>query len=157
MNSRTITKLILSLALPLSVGAIAGIFTSAAIPDWYVTLNRPSFNPPNWLFAPVWTTLYILMGISLFLVWILPQGNDRNRALAAFVIQMILNFVWSFLFFYFKTIGFALAEIIVLWGSIVLMIVLFYRVKPISAFLNVPYLFWVSFATVLNAAYFLLN
>ena len=157
MNIRTITKLILSMAIPLAVGAIAGIFTSAAIPDWYSTLNQPSFNPPNWLFAPVWTTLYIIIGISLFLVWTLPPGKDRNRALVAFGIQMTLNFGWSFLFFYFKTIGLALAEIIVLWISIVLMMVLFYKVKPIAALINIPYLLWVSFATLLNAAYFLLN
>jgi translocator protein len=157
MNITTVTKLILSLALPLAVGSIAGVFTSAAIQDWYITLNRPSFNPPNWLFAPVWTTLYIIMGISLFLVWILPPGKDRNRALVAFSIQMILNFGWSFLFFYFKTIDFALIEIIALWLSIVLMIVLFYKVKPIAAYINIPYLLWVSFATILNTAYFLLN
>jgi len=157
MNTTKVTKLVLSLAFPLAVGAIAGVFTSAAIQDWYVTLNRPSFNPPNWIFAPVWTTLYIILGISLFLVWILPPGKGRDRALVAFCVQMILNFGWSFFFFYFKTIGLALAEIFMLWISIVLMIILFYKVKPIAAYVNVPYLLWVSFAAILNAAYFLLN
>ena len=157
MSPKTILKLIVSLALPLGVGAIAGTFTSAAIQDWYVTLNRPSFNPPNWLFAPVWTTLYLIMGISLFLVWRCPPDKQRNRALLAFAVQLILNFGWSFFFFYFKTIGFALVEIIILWCSIVVMIILFHRKKPVAAYINIPYLLWVSFATVLNAAYFALN
>lgn len=157
MTTTTVLKFILSLALPLTVGAIAGLSTSGAIQDWYVNLNRPSFNPPNWLFGPVWTTLYTIMGISLFWVWRLPPDKARNLALLAFGVQLLLNFGWSFFFFYFKTIGFALAEIIVLWASIVLMMVLFYRVKPIAAYSNIPYLLWVSFATILNAAYYKLN
>jgi translocator protein len=157
MNSRSIVKLIISIALPLAVGAIAGSFTSEAIPNWYSTLNRPSFNPPNWLFAPVWTCLYILMGISLYLIWILPPGKDRDKSLVVFAIQLLLNFAWSFLFFYFKSMGTALAEIIVLWGSILTMIVLFYRLKPWAGYVNIPYILWVSFATILNAAYYALN
>lgn len=155
MNS--IAKLIISLALPLTVGAIAGIFTAKAIPNWYSTLNQPSFNPPNWLFGPVWTTLYILLGISLYIVWTLPPGKERNMGLIAFGIQLVLNFGWSFLFFYFKSPGFALIEIITLWISIVFMLILFYKLKPIATYLNIPYLLWVSFATILNAAYFKLN
>lgn len=157
MSKTSILKLIISLALPLAVGAIAGHFTAMAIPDWYATLNRPSFNPPNWLFGPVWTTLYILMGISIFMVWSLAPGKERNMALIAFVAQLALNFAWSFLFFYFKTPGFALVEIIALWMSIIFMLILFYKVKPIAAYINFPYLLWVSFATVLNAAYYKLN
>lgn len=157
MNLTSVTKLIISLTLPLAVGAIAGIFTAKAVPNWYATLNQPSFNPPNWLFGPVWTTLYIIMGISLYMVWILPTGKERNMALLAFGVQLALNFGWSFFFFYFKAIGFALIEIVVLWMSIVGMIVLFNKVKPIAAYMNIPYLLWVSFATILNAAYFKLN
>ncbi len=157
MSKTSILKLITSLALPLAVGAIAGHFTAMAIPDWYATLNRPSFNPPNWLFGPVWTTLYILMGISIFMVWSLAPGKERNMALIVFVAQLALNFAWSFLFFYFKTPGFALVEIIALWMSIIFMLILFYKVKPIAAYINFPYLLWVSFATVLNAAYYKLN
>lgn len=155
MNS--IAKLIISLALPLTIGAIAGIFTSKAIPNWYSTLNQPSFNPPNWLFGPVWTTLYILLGISLYIVWTLPPGKERNMGLIAFGIQLVLNFGWSFLFFYFKNPGLALIEIIILWISIVFVLIFFYKLKPIAAYLNIPYLLWVSFATILNAAYFKLN
>ena len=157
MRPQSILKLTISIALPLVVGAIAGSFTSEAIPNWYATLNRPSFNPPNWLFAPVWTCLYILMGVSLYMIWILPPGKERNKGLLAFGIQLALNFTWTFLFFYFKTMGIALVEIIVLWGCIMIMIVLFYRMKPWAGYINIPYILWVSFATILNAAYYSLN
>lgn len=157
MNISQIFKLLLSIALPLSSGAIAGLFTAQAVPEWYETLNRPSFNPPNWLFGPVWTTLYILMGISLFLIWKQRATRERNKALLIFGLQMALNFGWSFIFFYFNRIGLALVEIVFLWISILMMCVLFYKIKPLAAWINIPYLIWVTFATVLNAAYFLLN
>ncbi len=87
-------------------------------PTWYETLNKPSFNPPNWVFGPVWTTLYFLMGISLFLIWKQLPGRERNRAILVFMIQLFLNFCWSFLFFYFHQLGLALVEILLLWLSI---------------------------------------
>ncbi|MEI6456661.1 MAG: TspO/MBR family protein [bacterium] len=152
-----ILRLILSLAIPLAIGAIAGMFTTDAIPGWYASLNRPAINPPNWVFGPVWTLLYILMGISLFLIWSSSPSRQRNLALAIFFIQLLLNFLWSFLFFYFRVIGLALVEIVILWLSIILMICLFRKIKPMAAYLNIPYLLWVSFATILNAAYFHLN
>jgi translocator protein len=157
MNKSQIFKLLASLALPLGLGAIAGFFTAEAVPEWYETLNRPSFNPPNWLFGPVWTTLYIIMGISMFLIWKQSASKKRNLAIFVFLLQMALNFVWSFIFFSFNMIGFALIEIILLWISIIVMLVLFYRIKPMAAYINIPYLIWVTFATVLNASYFLLN
>ena len=157
MKKVSIGKLALSLMIPLLIGAIAGYFTTQAIPTWYTTLNQPSFNPPNSVFGPVWTTLYLLMGISLYLVWQLPKGKKRDRGLMIFGVQMVLNFVWSFLFFYFHTIGFALIDIIALWICIAMMIISFYKMKPIAAYLNIPYILWVSFATVLNASYFNLN
>jgi translocator protein len=157
MNKSQLFKLIASLALPLGLGAIAGLFTADAIPDWYQTLNRPSFNPPNWLFGPVWTTLYLLMGISLFLIWKQNASKERNRAIFVFLLQQALNFGWSFIFFYFNRIGFALIEIILLWICILIMLVLFYKIKPVAAYINIPYILWVSFATVLNASYFFLN
>jgi translocator protein len=152
-----IVKLVVALLLPLAVGAIAGRFTAAAIPGWYASLNRPAFSPPNWVFAPVWTALYLLMGISLYLIWQLPPSKARNRALLVFGLQLLLNFAWSFLFFYFKQMGLALVNIVLLWLCIVAMIVLFRRLKPWAAWLNIPYLLWVTFATVLNAAYCYLN
>ena len=157
MKKLNILKLIVSLILPLAIGAFAGIFTMDAIPGWYETLNKPSFNPPNWVFSPVWTTLYLLMGISLFLIWKQSANKGRNRAILVFMIQLILNFGWSFLFFYYHQIGLALVEIVLLWLSIISMILLFYRIKPLAAYFNIPYLLWVTFATILNAAYYLLN
>ncbi len=157
MKTADIGKLLISIILPLSVGAIAGLFTARAIPEWYATLNQPSFNPPNWIFGPVWTTLYLIMGISFFLIWKLESGKERNQAIVIFLVQLILNFGWSFCFFYFKMIGLALIEILLLWSTIVLMLTRFYKLKPLAAYLNIPYLLWVTFATMLNAAYFYLN
>jgi translocator protein len=152
-----IVKLIVALLLPLAVGALAGRFTASAIPGWYATLNQPSFNPPNWVFAPVWTALYLLMGISFYLIWQMPPNRQRNRAIAIFLGQLALNFAWSFLFFYFKRIGWALVDIVLLWASIAAMLWAFYKLKPWAAWINVPYILWVSFATALNMAYYWLN
>ena len=157
MNKSQIFKLIASIILPLALGAIAGMFTSQSVPEWYATLNRPSFNPPNWIFGPVWTTLYMLMGISLFLIWKQDASKERNLAILVFLLQLLLNFGWSFIFFYFNMIGFALIEIILLWISIVIMLVLFYKIKPMASYINIPYLLWVTFATVLNGSYYFLN
>lgn len=157
MNKSQIIKLLVSIILPLALGAIAGMFTSQSVPEWYETLNRPSFNPPNRIFGPVWTILYILMGISLFLIWKQNSSKERNLAILIFLSQLTLNFLWSFIFFYFNMIGFALIEIILLWINIIIMIVLFFKIKPIAAYINIPYLLWVTFAAVLNASYFLLN
>jgi tryptophan-rich sensory protein len=157
MSRPNIIKLIVSLFLPLSVGAVAGMFTSQAVPTWYASLNRPFFSPPNWVFGPVWTSLYILLGISFFLIWKEEASKERDLAIWVFSIQMLLNFAWSFLFFYFNLIGVALIEIILLWISIALMIYLFNKIKPFAAYLNIPYLLWVSFAAILNAGYYFLN
>jgi translocator protein len=157
MSRSNIIKLVVSLTLPLSVGAVAGMFTSRAVPNWYASLNRPSFSPPNWVFGPVWTTLYILLGISFFHIWKENHSQKKNLAIKIFAIQMLLNFAWSFIFFYFNMIGIALLEIIFLWISISTMIYLFYKIKPLAAYLNIPYLLWVSFAAILNAGYYFLN
>jgi tryptophan-rich sensory protein len=157
MNKSNIIKLAISLVIPLAVGSIAGIVTAQSVSTWYASLNRPSFAPPNWLFGPVWTSLYILLGISFFIIWKQNPSKERNRAIAVFLLQMFLNFGWTFCFFYFKIIGLALVEIIVLWITIVAMLFLFYKIKPVAAYLNFPYLLWVSFATVLTAGYYFLN
>jgi translocator protein len=152
-----ITKLVIAILIPLALGAIAGRFTAQAVPDWFASLNRPSFSPPNWIFGPVWTVLYILLGISLFLIWKQIPSKQRNNALWIFSLQMFLNFIWSFVFFYFHQIGLALIVIIGLWISIIFMLISFYKIKPLAAYLNMPYLLWVTFASVLNAGYFTLN
>ncbi len=157
MNLKSFIRLFLCLLIPLAAGGLSGIATVAGIPEWYDGLQKASFNPPNFLFGPVWTLLYILMGISLYLVWTTPESRDRSVALAAFGLQLLLNFAWSFIFFYFHQAGWALVEIILLWITIVLMIQLFHRVKPAASWLQVPYLLWVSFAAVLNAAIWKLN
>ena len=157
MNKSQIVKLIFSLLLPLGLGSIAGLFTAEAVSEWYATLNRPSFNPPNWVFGPVWTTLYILLGFSFFLIWKQEASRQRNQAIIIFLVQMALNFGWSFIFFYFNMISLALVEIVLLWISIVIMLFLFYKIKPAAAYMNIPYLIWVSFASILNTSYYLLN
>ena len=157
MKIQRIGKLVISLSLPLGIGGVAGMFTATAIPVWYASLNKPSFNPPNWVFGPVWTMLYLLLGISLFMIWSLETGKERKQAILAFILQLFLNFGWSFLFFYSRMIGVALIEIAALWIAIILMLLRFYRIKPTAAYINIPYLVWVSFAGLLNAAYYLLN
>lgn len=150
-------KLVFSVLITLGVGAIAGFATVHSIDTWYVGLNKPSFNPPNWLFGPVWTFLYILMGIALYLIWKLPVSKSRNPALAFFFVQLLLNFLWSFIFFYFHAIAFALFDIIILWVMILLTIILFSRLNKTAGWLLVPYISWVSFATILNIYIFNLN
>ena len=157
MKTGTVVKFILSLAIPLITGGIAGIFTAKAIPVWYASLNKPSFNPPDSVFGPVWTILYVIMGISVFLVWMTPRGKERNLALLVYFVQLALNFAWSFLFFYFRSIGWALLDIVILWIVIQVMLILFFKVRPAAAFLNIPYLLWVTFATILNTASYILN
>jgi benzodiazapine receptor len=157
MHIRPVYKLIISLLIPLSVGAVAGYFTSKSINGWFETLNHPSFRPPNWLFGPVWTSLYILMGISLYLIWMQPTSDLKKYAINIFAIQMVLNFLWSFIFFYFHAIDIALVDISLLWLSLTLMLTRFYKVRPLAAYLNIPYICWVTFALVLNAAYYKLN
>lgn len=150
-------KLILCILLPLSVGVISSIATATGVRGWYLTLQKPFFNPPNYLFAPMWTILYILMGVSFYLVL---QSHDvvlKKRAVIIFSIQLFLNFCWSFIFFKYHSAGVALIDIICLWLFIAGMILSFYAVNKRAGFLQLPYLLWVSFATALNAAIYILN
>ena len=157
MKTKQILKLLLSISFPLILGGIAGSYTAGGISEWYQMLNKPFFNPPGWVFGPVWTILYLLMGYSLYLIWNHTASKKRNIAITVFLFQQILNFAWSFLFFYYNMIGWALFEIILLWVNIVVMLLLFYKIKPIAAYINIPYLLWVSFATLLNASFYVLN
>ena len=157
MTKSKIIKLIIAITLPLALGAIAGFFTASSVRGWYSSLVKPSFSPPDWIFGPVWTTLYILMGISFYLIWTQPVSKRPNSAILIYLLQLTLNFAWSFIFFYLQQMGFALIEIILLWILIATMIIQFYKIKPIASLLNIPYLLWVSFATILNAAYYILN
>ncbi len=150
-------KLIISIALPVAVGAISGFFTTTGVGSWYQTINKPTWNPPGWIFGPVWTTLYILMGIAFYLVWRSPESKAKRTAMVLFSIQLILNFFWSFIFFDQQQIGMALAEIMALWVFILLSIFAFAKVNKTAAWLLVPYISWVSFATMLTYAIWRLN
>lgn len=150
-------KLAGCLLLTLSIGAISGIATSSGINEWFKTLNKPFFNPPDFVFGPVWTILYLLMGISLFLILQTQKNELRKKALIIFAVQLSLNFLWSFLFFKFQLIGIAFIEIIMIWLSILAMILIFNRINKTAARLQIPYLLWVSFASVLNGAIWWLN
>ena len=143
-------KLSLCILSTLLIGGISGFATASSINGWYVTINKPSFNPPNYLFGPVWTTLYILMGISLYMILQSDSNELRKKAVTIFSIQLFLNFCWSFIFFNFQSLGLAFAEIILMWISILTMIIIFYKINKTAALLQIPYLLWVSFAIVLN-------
>jgi tryptophan-rich sensory protein len=141
----------------MSVGAISGIATAGGIDDWFYALNKPFFNPPNFVFGPVWSILYLLMGISLYLILSQTLSPQRTRAIVIFGIQLTLNFAWSFLFFKYRLLGIAFIEIIMIWVSIVFMIRSFYSLNKTAAYLQIPYLVWVSFASLLNGSIWFLN
>ena len=140
------------------VGIISAAFTLSAIPAWYQTLQKPSFSPPNWVFGPVWTVLYFLMGVSAYLIWIkgLKKKNVKN-ALGFFVGQLTLNFLWSIVFFGFQSPLLGLVDIIILWLLIIATIFKFYKISKTAAYLLIPYLLWVSSASILNLSIVLLN
>ncbi len=139
-------------------GNIGTIFTIQSIPTWYATLIKPSFTPPNWLFGPVWTTLFALMGVSTFLVYEgMTKRNSARTALYAFDAQFIINVLWSFLFFGLRSISLGLIDILALWIAIAITIFMFYKISKLSALLLVPYIVWVSIATLLNYYVFVLN
>lgn len=157
MNISSTQKLIISLIATIGIGSLGGIFTIAEIPTWYAGLNKPSFNPPNWLFGPVWTSLYTMMGIAIYLVWKQPETEIRKKAIQLFIVQFVLNFFWSIIFFSLHSIGAALIEIIVMWIFILLTIIQFSKLSKPAAWLLVPYIAWVSFATLLTASIWKLN
>ena len=154
----SIVRLILAVSIPLLVGGLSGMATARGVGDWYPLLEKPSFNPPSWVFGPVWTLLYVMMGIAAFMVW--QKGLDNRlvkAALVVFVIQLALNGLWSILFFGMRSPGLAFAEIILLWVSVGATVVLFWRLAPVPGLLLFPYLAWVGFAAVLNGSIWILN
>lgn len=154
----TYFKLIICIVICLAVGGVSGYFTADEIPNWYAALNKPTFNPPNWIFGPVWSALYILMAVSLWLVWKSDVDSSiKNKAILIFAMQLILNFFWSIIFFHFHQLGFALVEIICMWIFILFSIIKFYPVSKTASYLLFPYLLWVSFASILNYAIWKLN
>lgn len=155
---KKIIKFLVSIFLCQMAGIIGIGFTSAAIPLWYNTLNKPFFNPPAWIFGPVWTLLYIMMGIALFLVWRKEtQRQKKRKALLFFGLQLVLNAIWSPLFFGLRSPALGLIIIVFLWISILLTIINFYKLSKTATGLLVPYFVWVSFAAVLNFSIWQLN
>ncbi|PWB53302.1 MAG: TspO protein [Candidatus Methanoperedenaceae archaeon] len=161
MTNRNVSdsiKIIASITICLFAGFLGSVFTTPAIPTWYATLIKPSFAPPNWVFFPVWTTLFVMMGISLYLVWRNGlEDKQVKKALVIFAVQLILNVLWSAVFFGFRSPSGALVEIFVLWISIVFTIRIFMKVSRTAGLLLLPYLIWVSFAAFLNFMIWRLN
>jgi translocator protein len=150
---KKIFKLLISLFIPFLASLMGSLFTGS-VSSWYVTLIKPSFNPPSWLFGPVWTLLYLLMGISLYLIWI---DKYRKTAFIMYGFQLFLNILWSVLFFGLHQPGLAFIEIIILWIAVLITIIHFYKINKVAAYLLIPYILWVSFAVVLNFAIYMLN
>ncbi len=155
---RNFLKLIGSIVLCELVGIISTPFTIASIPTWYRTLNKPFFSPPNWVFGPVWTILYALMGVSLYLVRKRGIKNKKTRtAILYFMIQLTLNFLWSLIFFGLHSPVWAFVTIVFLWITILILMMKFYPLSKTAAYLLIPYIIWVSFASLLNLSIVVLN
>ncbi len=151
MKIANISRLIVAIFVCQLAGIVGSVFTRASIPTWYATLQKPAFTPPNWLFAPVWFSLFLLMGIAAYLIWNKGIQNIEVRiALFIFGIQLVLNIFWSFFFFKLQSPLYGFIEIVILWLAILLTIIYFLRISRTASFLLLPYIFWVSFAAILN-------
>ncbi|HEX3810338.1 MAG TPA: TspO/MBR family protein [Rhizomicrobium sp.] len=157
MDNERRNKLVLFafLLVTLAVGALSSIFTEPNVSGWYTTIARPSFDPPNWIFAPVWTALYALMAVAAWRVW--RVNGWRSGAMALYAIQLALNFAWSFIFFSLHRIDLALGEIAVLLLAIAATTIIFFRRDAIAGLLFLPYLGWVAFAAFLNYSIWVLS
>ena len=154
-----VTRIAIVVVICLVVGYVSGMVTRASITTWYPTLIKPSFNPPNWIFAPVWTSLYIMMGIAAGLVWnqITTHKEAVTKALQFFTIQLVLNALWSYLFFGLHNLILATIEVVLLWLMIFETYSQFAKISKTAGYLLLPYLAWVSFASVLTASIWWLN
>jgi tryptophan-rich sensory protein len=155
---KNLPKLIVAVVCCELIGILGSVFTLSAISTWYSTLRKPFFAPPNWIFGPVWTLLYFLMGISFYLIWQQRSQNKKVRmAEISFLVQLGLNFIWTPIFFGLRSPLLGLIVIVIMWTIIVVTIQKFYQLSKWSAYLLIPYLVWVSFASVLNATIVILN
>ena len=152
--TQSILALLAMLAVTFTAAALASRFP---VDQWYAALSKPAWNPPNWLFGPVWGILYLLMAIAAWLVWRESGLAGAALPLGVYLLQLVLNAAWSWLFFGRHQLGLAFIEILLLWGAILVTIILFWSVKPLSGILLVPYLLWVTFAAVLNVTLWRLN
>lgn len=158
MKFNDLLKLIIAIVVSELAGIIGSIFTMPSIPTWYAGLVKPALNPPAWIFGPTWTTLYFLMGVAAFLIW--RKGLERKDvkiALGIFIGQLVLNSLWSIIFFGLHNPGAAFVEIIFLWLAIIATIITFAKISKSAAWLLMPYILWVSFASYLNYAIWTLN
>ena len=157
-RSRNILKLVISIVACQCAGLIGSIFTMPAISTWYETLAKPSFTPPNWLFAPAWVTLYVLMGVAVFLVWRKGFGiKNVKAALITFLVQLVLNVLWSAIFFGAKSLVGGAGVIVLLWIAILFTILRFFKISTVAGGLLIPYILWVTFASALNISILALN
>jgi len=155
---KKVLRFIISIIICQSAGIFGSLFTFEAVPDWYITLEKPFFAPPNWIFGPVWIILYFLMGVSLYIVWKDElKSKTRNVFFVVFGIQLILNALWSLLFFGLKSPLLGLIDILIL--DVMLVVTIFYakRVSKYAAMLLIPYMVWIIIASVLNYAIMVLN
>jgi tryptophan-rich sensory protein len=157
MKVNDIAKLAVSILLCQLAGFLGSLFTTPAIPTWYQTLHKPFFTPPNWIFSPVWISLFILMGLSLFYVWRRPAHPQFKKALIFFFVQLVLNILWSLAFFGLRSPLLGLIDIVLLWIAILFTILNFFKVSKFAGVLLLPYLLWVSFATLLTFSLWILN
>jgi tryptophan-rich sensory protein len=144
-------------ALCFGAAALGGLVTAQSVTSWYPTLNKPAFTPPDWVFGPAWTLLYLMIALAGWRVWRARWPAGARTAMIWYAVQLILNVAWSFIFFGARSIGFALVEIVVLLTAIVVSVVMFWRIDRLAGLLLVPYAAWVSFASVLNFALWRLN
>lgn len=158
MTNRSWLEFGMAIVLAEGAGLLGSVFSFSAIPTWYATLVRPAIAPPNWVFGPVWTTLFAMMGIAACLVWQQrKRRKDARRALFLFALQFVLNVLWSAIFFGMQNIGMAFGEVLLLWVAIAATIFAFAKISRPAAWLMVPYLLWVSFAAVLNYTFWMTN
>jgi len=143
--------------LPILIGSLSGYLSGSGMDDWFRNLNKPAFNPPSQVFGPVWILLYILMGISFYRIIQSIESVDRRKAITWFIIQLFLNFMWSIIFFRWHHLSFAFAEIIILLAAIIIMLIYFRKIDRFAFLLQLPYLIWVSFATLLSGSFWMLN
>lgn len=156
--AKEILQVVVAVVVCQLAGVFGSLYTRSKIPGWYQGLKKPAFNPPNWIFAPVWIILYTLMGLALYRIWALSDSTSgRSTALIFFFTQLILNALWSYLFFGLEALRHAFKEILALWVFIVLSIQAFASLDALAAWLLVPYLAWVTFAAVLNFSIARLN
>lgn len=153
---RKVVSLVVCMVVCYGAAAVGGLATGGSVSGWFQTLKRPSFQPPDWLFGPVWTLLYGLMAVSAWLVYV-KTGRVRSTPMTLFVVQLVLNVAWSIIFFGLHRPGLAVFDIVALWVAIIATIVAFWRISMTAGVLMLPYLAWVTFASVLNVSLWHLN